>query len=135
MPAGVVCRTIEIQDDDTLFDLHLAIQNAFGWDNDHLYSFYMNNRLFDRKQEYAGDPVGCDLEGGGPGAPGSVSETELRELGLRRGKHFKYRFDYGDELIHIAEVLDSNVARVDAAEYPRVVESVGEAPPQYGRSE
>ena len=28
----------------TLYDLHLAIQTAFGWDDDHEYSFFMSGR-------------------------------------------------------------------------------------------
>ena len=134
-PSEPVTRTVEIMDDDTLFGLHLAIQQAFDWDNDHLFAFYMNNRLFNRTQEYSGDPTGeSDLEDRGSDY-GSISDTELRHFGLRRGKHFKYRFDFGDELIHTVEVLDSNAPRVESAEYPRVVDSVGQPPPQYPRYE
>ena len=62
--------------------------------------------------------------------------TEVRYLELRKRKHFKYLFDYGDHLIHTIEVLgiydrsdEKNVA------YPRIIEKVGEPPPQYGYSE
>ncbi|NTV64482.1 MAG: plasmid pRiA4b ORF-3 family protein, partial [Oscillochloris sp.] len=36
-------RTIAIPADHTLADLHYAIQHAFDWDADHLYSFYLTN--------------------------------------------------------------------------------------------
>ncbi len=34
-----VWRRLEVPGDDTLYDLHYAIQDAFGWTNDHLYAF------------------------------------------------------------------------------------------------
>ena len=51
-------RTLEIEDSQTVHDLHLAIQDAFGWDNDHVYSFFMSNRLWDSDSDYSGDPLG-----------------------------------------------------------------------------
>lgn len=47
-----VWRDLELSADHTLEDLHLAIQDAFDFDNDHLYSFFMNNRAWDRSSEY-----------------------------------------------------------------------------------
>ena len=35
----------------TLEDLHLTIQRAFRWDDDHLYSFYLNGVLHDARYE------------------------------------------------------------------------------------
>jgi len=37
-----VWRKIEMRADQTLEELHLAIQNAYDWDADHLYSFFMS---------------------------------------------------------------------------------------------
>jgi hypothetical protein len=37
-------RRIECTQEQTLHDLHLAIQSAFELDNDHLYAFFLNNR-------------------------------------------------------------------------------------------
>lgn len=36
---GRTWRKLELLADQTLEDLHLAIQDAFEFDNDHLYSF------------------------------------------------------------------------------------------------
>lgn len=130
-PPDTVSRTIEIEEDNTLYDLHWEIQNAFGWDNDHLYSFYMSNELGDTQSEYAGDPVGGDLSSTFTKPPGSAAQTELRTLGFEQGKQFKYLFDYGDHLIHTVEVLDIHDREDENATYPRVVEKTGEPPPQY----
>lgn len=56
-PATEVSRTIEIEEPDTLFALHMAIQYAFDWDNDHPYAFYMSNVPYDSGSEYSGDPI------------------------------------------------------------------------------
>jgi len=131
-PAGTVSRIIEIEEDDTLYDLHWEIQNAFGWDNDHLYSFYMSNKKGDTQSEYAGNPMGEDLESAFGESPGSAAQTELRTLKLRRGKKFKYLFDYGDNLLHTIEVLDIHEGSDKNVGYPHVVEKTGESPLQYG---
>jgi hypothetical protein len=131
-PAGTVSRTIEIEEDDTLYDLHWEIQNAFGWDNDHLYSFYMSNKKGDTQSEYSGNPLGEDFESAFGESSGSAAQTELRTLKLRKGKKFKYLFDFGDNLLHTIEVLDIHDRTDDHVGYPRVVEKNGEPPPQYG---
>jgi hypothetical protein len=43
-------RVIAIRADQTLEDLHLAIQQALDWDDDHLYTFYMSGK--ERDQDY-----------------------------------------------------------------------------------
>jgi len=50
---GKVWRKIEMRGDQTLADLHLAIQDAYEFDNDHLYSFFMSGKAWDRKSEYS----------------------------------------------------------------------------------
>jgi len=62
---------------------------------------------------------------------GDVRRTTLESLDLKVGKRFLYLFDYGDEWRFDVRV---HAMREDAdpdAEYPLLVESVGEAPPQY----
>jgi hypothetical protein len=49
---GRTWRKIELRADQTLHDLHLAIQEAFEWDNDHLYAFYMSGKAWDSASEY-----------------------------------------------------------------------------------
>jgi len=130
-PADTISRTIEIEDGDTLYDLHCEIQHAFHWDNDHLYSFYMSNEVGDMQSEYAGDPMGGDVDSALFRAPRSAAQTELRNLGLEQGDQFKYLFDYGDDLIHTVEVFNIQDRTIEDVKYPRVVEKIGEPPPQY----
>jgi hypothetical protein len=123
-----VWRVLELRDDQTLDDLHLAIQRAFDWDNDHLYAFHLGSRPNDALTAIAG----IAPYGGGPflddESPVS-DEVVLAELELQPGQRFSYLFDFGDQLLHEIEVLSAAPAVGDA--YPRVVESHGQAPPQY----
>ncbi len=121
--SGRVWRKIEMRADQTLENLHFAIQNAYGWDADHLYSFFMSGKAWDESTEY------CLPEGYTSG-PGNVQTTTLEELNLEPKQEFMYLFDYGDEWRFKVRVHAINP---DAPEgdYPRIVESVGEAPEQY----
>ena len=61
---------------------------------------------------------------------GDVRSTTLDSLELR-GQSFLYLFDYGDEWhfnVHV-HAVDENAS--STIQYPRVVQIVGEAPPQY----
>lgn len=55
-------RTIALRPEQTLAELHFAIQDAFEWDADHLYSFFLRGKQFDDDYEISGpegDPFCC----------------------------------------------------------------------------
>ena len=119
-----VWRIIEILDHQTLVDLHYAIQDAFNWDNDHMYSFFLSGRAWDGLTEIAG-PFDLDRED----SP-VADEVEIADLELQLNQEFLYLFDYGDELRHEVELVEV-LPVPEAGTFPRVVEQHGEAPPQY----
>jgi len=205
---GRVWRKIEMPPDQTLEDLHFAIQHAFNFDADHLYSFFMSGKAWDRSSEYClpegalddlmGSPFGDEdeeedeaaeeeedmlaeptsdelremlalleanpdlraemvrvvseqtgmpqfmvnmflaqgdqfldlLEEDGKVA-GDVRVTTLAALNLKLRKTFLYLFDYGDEWRFKVQLVKINQQADAGAQYPRVVESVGDPPPQY----
>jgi hypothetical protein len=117
-----VSRTIELREDQTLEDLHATIREAFGWMDDHLYSFWLDGRFWgDRSTEYTA-PVEAE-EGV------ATADVAVSELGLERGASIAYVFDFGDEWRVELRVLDAGAA--DSGRYPRIVASKGQAPPQY----
>lgn len=71
---GRVWRKIELVEDHTLEDLHWAIQEAFHFDGDHLYSFFMSGKAWDRETEYA--LPGDFFEPGVDGDPFSLPDTD-----------------------------------------------------------
>lgn len=114
-------RDIEIAEDQNFEDLHLAIQQAFGWDDDHLYSFFTGKKPFDPKHEISA-----------PWAESSphTHQVTLGSLGLKAKRKLYYLFDYGDE--HLFELLVTAVnPQAPKGSYPKVVGRHGRAPSQY----
>jgi hypothetical protein len=117
-----VTRSIEVREDQTLVDLHEGIQEAFGWMNDHLYSFWLDGRFWgDRSTEYT-----APFE---PDEDVATADVVISKLGLDPGAKVAYVFDFGDHwrvAVQLASRADGNCGR-----YPRIVASEGHAPPQY----
>ncbi|HEY68139.1 MAG TPA: plasmid pRiA4b ORF-3 family protein [Thermoflexia bacterium] len=115
-----VWRTIEIAENQTLHDLHYAIQKAVDFDADHLYSFFMSGQAWDDSTEYAH-----------PYAKGpSAANVKIRDLNMRMKQRFLYLFDYGDEHRFEVQLVGIN-PDAPKGKYPRVVERHGKNPRQY----
>ncbi len=171
-PSGAT-RTIALRSEQTLAELHFAIQYAFEWDADHLYSFFLRGKANDDDYEISGpegdpffgalfdeaiqlfpdeaaegaegealdgDAESVDVEDGAAGdeddeddkglEPLDATTVALGQLGLRVGHTLLYYFDYGDD--HKFDVtLVAIQPLAEPGDYPRLVESQGEAPPQY----
>ena len=124
-----VRRVIAVRDDLTLVDLHYALQSAFGWDDDHLYAFWLGGQFWTNATEHFTHPCGGDE----PLDPAERSAAiRLDRLGLSEGQRLAYVFDFGDEW-RVRLRVDEIVAD-DGHPSPRVVEAVGVAPPQYAPS-
>ena len=132
-----IWREIEIAANQTLGDLGEAIPLAFGFDDPHPWSFFLSGTPWDRSTEYAlssaPDQLG-GLLGSRQPRPRAAKRVRICEVpfpGATGKKEFLFLFDYGDEwhfgvkLVRTSETVDSG------AQYPRVLASHGEAPPQY----
>jgi hypothetical protein len=126
MYAKRIYRTIEVRSEQSLEDLHHAIQRAIRWGDDHLYSFFLNGQRWDERFRYAA-PWEED-------APMWTSEGVIGELGLTPKHKFLYYFDYGDSHEFEVEVVGIR-PKAERGAYPRVVASQGKAPAQYGYSD
>jgi hypothetical protein len=124
-----VRRVIAVRDDLTLVDLHYALQSAFGWDDDHLYAFWLGGQFWTTADEHYTRPC----RGDEPAAPAERSAAiRLDRLGLAEGQRLAYVFDFGDEWrvrLRVDGVVDH-----DGLASPRLIEAVGTAPPQYAPS-
>jgi hypothetical protein len=106
---------------DTLDSLHELLREAFGWDDPHLYSFWLDGELWgDPASEYTAPE---ELE------PGQRSAAvTLDGLGLEPGRRIAYVFDFGDSWNVLLTLTE--IGAVDAP-LPRILERRGEPPPQY----
>jgi len=127
-----ISRTIEIEDKQTLYDLHINIQDLFDWDNDHMFSFYLGEKLFDRNNEYSANPLGEHMVSSYGKQSKSAAKTELRDLDLPMDFSFWYLFDYGNELVHKVTVEKIREMKPEESGFPKLIVKKGNAPPQYG---
>ena len=118
--SGKCYRVIRCLPTHTFEDLHLAIQKAFEFDNDHLYSFYLDGK------KYSNYSVNSPFSE----EPPFTDETCLGDERLLHKQRILYLFDYGDcwEFNIILDIkYDGNVT----FEKPEIIKTVGEAPEQY----
>ncbi len=119
---GTGCyRHIKISGDSTLFELHETILNAFNFMDDHAHAFFMNNSVWSEQDSY--------YSRGGEIGDRTTDRYRLYQVGLSKGKQFKYVFDFGDEWTFQCKVLRVVDGNTDV---PVVIKSKGEAPDQYG---
>ncbi len=122
-----VSRAIQIRGNQTLEDLHWAIFDAFDRYDEHLYEFQFGSRPNARKNKRYALPM--DLFDDEEPAE-DLTRTTIESLGLRRRMKFWYWFDFGDDWWHRIEMVDVGEP-VPRHKYPKVVERIGESPPQY----
>ncbi len=113
-------RKIELSSSHTLLDLHNAIQDAYRFDSDHLYSFFMDGI------PWSDEKFTSPHEDEGP----HVDEVSIGELGLVKGQTFLYLFDYGDEW-RFRVALEEIQPNKPHPKRPRIVERKGKSPEQY----
>jgi hypothetical protein len=119
---GVV-RVVALREDQTLDDLHQVFRGEFGWDDPHLYSFWLSGRIWNQPETEFTSPDGIE------DSDARSAVVALDSLGLEQGQGIAYLFDFGDEwevAVTVAEIREA-----DYGDYPRVLEREGEAPPQY----
>jgi hypothetical protein len=130
-----VCRTIGVRSDQTFVHVHRALQFAFGWDDDHLYTFWLGTKFWPR----AGTEFCNPFSSGNPSSLAAFvasersrkrsAETRLDRARLLRGATLAYVFDFGDEWRVLLTL--KTIRADDGRPYPLVLAAVGDAPLQY----
>ncbi|XJZ28095.1 plasmid pRiA4b ORF-3 family protein [Bacillota bacterium Lsc_1132] len=116
-----IWRKVVLSSTHTMDDLHEVILEAFQFDNDHLYSFFMDGRKW--SQDCIASPYD---DYGHPDA----SRVQIGSIGLQPQQKFLYLYDYGDEWTFIVEV--DHIDEKDFEPFASyVAEEKGEAPEQY----
>lgn len=109
-----VWRRFAIPNNATFYDLHRAIQVAFGWEDCHLWCFHGAKRMRN------GWRVVSDYFDGEEGpSPG----TSLCHCGLPI--RFYYTYDFGDNWLHSIKIEQADDEKVDGWHF---IDSKGEDP-------
>lgn len=88
----LIWRRLLVRGDDTIADLHVFLQVALGWSDEHLNQFVIHGR------EYGIGHLG------GIGFRDDPRQVRLVDLGLRVGERFVYEYDLTDGWRHDVRV-------------------------------
>ena len=116
-----VWRKVVLSGKHTMHDLHRIILDAFDFDEDHLYSFFMDGK------KWSDDCVVSPYDNyGHPNA----DKVKIGDINFDLQQRFLYLYDYGDEWTFVVEV--DQMKDVDSVPFkPYVKEGKGKAPVQY----
>jgi len=110
-----VWRRFLVRASVNLAKLHEILQDIMGWDNKHLYSFLVDDRVYE-------DPH--------PEAAGAnARRTRLSTLRLAPGDRFQYVYDYGDDWYHELTVEDA-VGGLRANQWAQCLDGENACPPE-----
>ncbi|MCG2812518.1 MAG: plasmid pRiA4b ORF-3 family protein [Candidatus Aminicenantes bacterium] len=91
-----IWRKIIVPESYSFWDLHVAIQDAFGWTDSHLHRFELSTRS--SFQIGIPDPEGMDFTETKPGW-----EINLKDYVKKTGQKTRYVYDFGDNWEHEIE--------------------------------
>lgn len=114
-------RKVALSSKHTMEDLHKVIIKAFEFDDDHLYSFFMDGTKWSSN---------CIVSPGDNSGDPNAAETTIGSVGLSSGHRFMYLFDYGDEwmfTITVEQIKETDSEPIT----PHIIEQYGNGPEQY----
>ena len=111
-----IWRQLLIYGSTSLEGLHSALQEAFGWQDYHLYEFRLGTRRFEAPEQ--DDASGED-----------ATAFLLMDLGLKPGTKFTYNYDFGDDWEHDIEVMAVR-GHDPGMVYPYCVDGARAGPPE-----
>ena len=128
-------RVIELSENCTFDDLHMAVFDAFDRYDPHLYSFFItkadtkNIRSIITSPEITHPQNTDDLMGFRKKIP-AATKTKIGSVDLAEKDIFHYLFDFGDDWWHrirVEKIIETENHRIGV----KLIKAVGESPPQY----
>lgn len=118
-----VFRDIEIDSEQTLFDLHQIIKKAFDLDGDELASFFLSN-----DEWFQGSEI--PLVDTSEDESGEIMETiKIKDVLPNKGGRAIYVYDFLEMWTFYCEVVETDVISLQT-EFPAVVFEYGKRPDQ-----
>lgn len=109
-----IWRRLEVPSDITLSRLHAVLQEAFGWQNTHLWAFDTGSGVYGLPDRELGHR--------------SAGRVKLETVAPRPGARLMYVYDFGDDWQHDIAVEDVSAPESGVA-YPRCLTGRRAAPP------
>jgi hypothetical protein len=118
-----VWRTVLVPDSFTFHHFHLAIQDAFGWGNAHMYEF--------SPKGFGSSPSIGIKESRGFGSEGDAdkdaSKVKLSKVFTKPGQIFIYIYDFGDSWEH--KIMLEKIIN-DTSKIADCIDGKGTCPPE-----
>ncbi len=121
----VIWRRIQVPSSYNFWDLHVAIQDAMGWEDRHLHQFKIP---LDEKKTIT---VGIPFEQGIGGKSEVIAgwKVPVSEYMVDPGFVISYRYDFSAGWKHVV-ILEAVMAGEEAYSYPRCIEGERACPPE-----
>jgi len=118
-------RTIEASDDMTLGGLHNTIQELTGFDNDHLFTFFIARGPRGKRTHVIETDEWEEMQD-------RLDEIPLRNVfPLPQNMKLFYWFDFGDDWIFQIGKRGKSKPEDAGARYPKIIKETGPKPVQY----
>ena len=123
----IVWRRIQVPGAYSFWDLHVAIQDAMGWEDRHLHEF----RLLDSRHRLITLGIPTDVtDRERPLIPSwEVFLEDVLESGEWHAPHTQYTYDFGDEWMHVVAHEAIEPAKASRS-YPRCLAGARRCPPE-----
>ena len=117
-----IWRRIHVPTDYNFWDLHVAVQDAMGWQDYHLHHFEIKGKG-KRKAVNVGIP---DFDG-----IGDLPEWEIAVIAYFNalGVEAMYEYDYGDSWLHTVK-LEGYMFKEKGTKYPICIDGKNACPPE-----
>ena len=113
-----IYRTIQIEEHRTFFELHAAVQIAFGWENSQMHIFEIGDDRIGMSEfdEFEDDHT--------------IEERNIRlfQTGLNEKDKFEYIYDFGDHWVH--EIQLTKILESKKTFYPKCIKGAMNRPPE-----
>lgn len=120
-----IWRRLQVPENYSFWDLHVAIQDAFGWLDYHLHGFETINKDYSQvKRIGIPDIEGMDLE-----MLSGWEENISDWFSLDKNKAMNYTYDFGDDWDHRVE-LEKIIPREKDIDYPVCINGKRACPPE-----
>lgn len=122
----LIWRRIQVPGDYTFWDLHVAIQSAFAWNDSHLHEFKLTTR--NGKRHCFGLPVDGDFDRGPDGQLMPVWRYQVADYLDAKEQRIEYLYDFGDNWQH-AVIFEDALQKSPGKKYPRCTAGERSGPP------
>jgi hypothetical protein len=125
--APEMLRVLDIPANANFQDLHFAVLDAVGFDTSQLSSFFICNNNWEKKVELTLINMGIDEADLVP----IMKDIKLKDYEHELGQKLVFEYDFVLMWRFFLEVTKVYESSEPVKEFPKIVESIGDAPKQY----